>query len=54
MDHKLARALGGDDSPENLQAAHSKCNARKAASVESKLRYSRRQRTPEPHPGALA
>lgn len=54
LDHKLARALGGTNELSNLQAAHSGCNARKAASVESKLRYSLRKRKPETHPGALA
>ena len=54
LDHKLARALGGTNELANLQAAHPSCNARKAASVESKLRYSLRKRTPEKHPGAIA
>jgi 5-methylcytosine-specific restriction endonuclease McrA len=54
LDHKLARALGGTNELSNLQAAHPACNARKAASVESKLRYSLRKRTPEAHPGAVA
>lgn len=53
VDHRLARAHGGTDALDNLQAAHPACNAHKAAAVDSKRRHWGRLRAVESHPGTL-
>lgn len=42
IDHVFPRVLGGDDSPANLQVAHSTCNLAKGARLVEELRLTPR------------
>jgi 5-methylcytosine-specific restriction protein A len=52
VDHKVNRAAGGTDDPDNLAPAHRACHLRKSSAEGNAARSRQRTtRDPEKHPG---